>query len=198
MARTSVVFCSRNAGKIKEMADLLKPLNVDVLSAAEVDIPEIEECGRTFEENALIKAKAGAAASGLPTLADDSGLCIHALNNEPDIYTARFAQKCGGYPAAFENLLKRLKHKSDKSAHFECCLAFAFPNGKAFTYHGRVDGTIVPPQEGTEGFGFDPIFMPNGYKKTFSQMSERQKNPISHRGKAVAAFITDFKKIIEI
>ena len=198
MARMSVVFCSHNAGKIKEMTDLLRPLGVDVLSAADVDIPEVEETGRTFEENALIKAKAGAAASGLPTLADDSGLCVHALNNEPDIYTARFAQKCGGYPAAFKNLLKRLKHKEDKSAHFECCLAFAFPNGKAFTYHGKVTGTIVPPREGAEGFGFDPIFMPDGFNRTFSQIPKSKKNSISHRGKAVAAFIADFKKIIEM
>ena len=197
MARTSIVFCSHNAGKIKEMAELLRPLNVDVLSAADADIPDVEETGRTFEENALLKAKAGAVASGLPTLADDSGLCIHALNNEPDIYTARFAQKCGGYPAAFKNLLKRLKNKADKSAHFECCLALAFPNGKAFTYHGRVDGTIVPPRDGKQGFGFDPIFIPDGFEQTFSQMPESQKNPISHRGKAVAAFVKDFEKIIE-
>ena len=198
MARMSIVFCSRNAGKIKEMAELLKPLNVDVLSAADVDIPEVEETGRSFEENALIKAKAGAQVSGLPTLADDSGLCVHALNNEPNIYTARFAQKCGGYPKAFENLLKRLEEKKDKSAHFECCLVLAFPNGKSFSYTGKVNGKIVPPQEGKEGFGFDPIFMPDGFKQTFSQIPESKKNDISHRGKAVAAFIKDFKKIIEM
>lgn len=198
MARMSVVFCSRNDGKIKEMAELLKPLNVDVLSAADADIPEVEETGNSFEENALIKAKSGAQASGLPTLADDSGLCIHALNNEPGVFTARFAQKCGGYPEAFNNLLRRLKGKKDKSAHFECCLALAFPNGKAFTYSGKVNGTIVPPHEGKEGFGFDPIFMPEGFKKTFSEIPESKKNTVSHRGKAVAAFIKDFKKIIEI
>ncbi len=195
MPTMQLVFASRNQGKIKEIQELLKPFNVQVLSASELDVPDVEETGETFTENALIKATAVSKASGLPAIADDSGLCIHALKNEPGVYTARFAKKCGGYPQAFAALLKELDGKEDKSAHFACVIAFSFPNGTAQTFEGRVDGTIVSPQ-GADGFGFDPIFRPNGYQETFAQLPAEQKNKISHRAKAVSAFLEKFQDFI--
>lgn len=193
MAKKQIVFASKNAGKIKEIKALLKPLDVEVLSAEDLELPDVEENGQTFEENAALKAVSASQASGLPALADDSGLCIHALNNEPGIYSARYAKKIGSYPAAFEDVLKRLENEKDKSAHFTCVLVLAFPNGSKKVYQGRVDGKIVPPQKGDSGFGFDPIFMPDGFTQTFSELSESKKNSISHRGRAMQAFIDDFQ-----
>ena len=142
-----IVFASHNEGKIKEIRELLAPFGVDVLSADDMNLPDIEETGLTFLENATLKAVAGAKESGLPTLADDSGLCVHALNNEPGIFSARYAKKCGGYDAAFEDLEKRLEGREDKTAHFTCVLVLAYPNGKTYSFNGRVDGKIVPPQK---------------------------------------------------
>lgn len=193
MAKRQIVFASHNQGKIKEARELLSKLNVDVLSADDMDLSDVEETGMTFEENATIKAIAASKASGLPAVADDSGLCIHALHDEPGIYSARYAKKMGGYDAAFEDVLKRLKNQDDKTAHFMCVLVLAFPNGTTKVFQGRVDGKIVPPKKGDNGFGFDPIFMPDGYTQTFSQLSEAKKNLISHRGRAMKAFIDDFK-----
>ena len=193
MPTMQLVFASRNPGKIKEIQDLLKPFNVQVLSAGELDVPAVEETGETFEENAVLKAVAVSKASGLPAIADDSGLCVHAMKDAPGVYTARFAEKCGGYPQAFDALLKEVANK-DASAHFACVIAFAFPNGTTQTFSGRVDGTLVPPK-GDDGFGFDPIFMPNGYDVTFAQMPADEKNKISHRGKAVKKLIANWKKI---
>ena len=195
MPTMQLVFASRNPGKIKEIQDLLRPFDVQVLSAGELDVPAVEETGETFEENALLKAVAVSKASGLPAIADDSGLCVHALKDAPGVHTARFAEKCGGYSQAFDALLKEVAGK-DASAHFACVIAFAFPNGTTQTFTGRVDGTLVPP-EGTDGFGFDPIFMPNGYNMTFAQMPADEKNKISHRGQAVAAFLEKFQDFIE-
>ena len=193
MAKRQIVFASHNQGKIKEVRSLLSKLDVDVLSADDLDLADVEENGLTFEENASLKALAASKASGLPAVADDSGLCIHALHDEPGIYSARYAKKMGGYPAAFDDVLKRLKNQQDKSAHFMCVLVLAFPNGTTRVYQGRVDGKIVPPKNGDNGFGFDPIFMPDGYTQTFAQLSESKKNIISHRGRAIQAFIEDFK-----
>ena len=169
-------------------------MGIDVLSAEDIDLADVAETGLTFEENAKIKACAAAKAGGLPALADDSGLCIHALDNEPGIYSSRYAQKMGGYPAAFTDVLKRLENNPDKSAHFSCVLVFAFPNGETKTFEGRVDGKIVTPRNGENGFGFDPIFMPNGFTQSFAELSEGKKNSISHRGRAIQAFIEYLKE----
>ena len=193
MSTKQIVFASRNAGKIKEIKALLKPFEVDVLSAAELDLSDVQETGLSFEENAKIKALAAAQETGLPALADDSGLCIHALNDEPGIYSARYAQKMGGYPQAFADVHKRLDGKDDKTAHFSCMLVLAFPNNDTKTFEGRVDGQIVSPKDGANGFGFDPIFMPDGFTKTFAEIPEEQKNTISHRGKAVKQFVEYLK-----
>ena len=194
MANRQIVFASHNQGKIKEVRALLSKLNVEVLSADDLDLADVEETGNTFEENASLKALAASKASGLPAIADDSGLCIHALHDEPGIYSARYAKKMGGYKEAFADVLKRLKNQKDKTAHFMCVLVLAFPNGRTKVYNGRVDGQIVSPKEGQNGFGFDPIFMPDGYTQTFAQLSDAKKNQISHRGKAMSAFIKDFKE----
>lgn len=194
MASKQIIFASHNAGKIKEIRTLLSPLGVDVLSAEEVDLEDVPETGSTFEENAKIKAFSAAKTAGLPALADDSGLCIHALDNEPGIYSSRYAQKMGGYPTAFVDILKRLENKSDKSAHFACVLVFAFPNGESKTFEGRVEGKIVTPRNGENGFGFDPIFMPDGFTQSFAELSETKKNSISHRGRAMHAFIEYLKE----
>ena len=143
MVKRQIVFASHNQGKIKEANALLGKLDVEVLSADDLNLADVEENGSTFEENATLKALAASKASGLPAIADDSGLCIHALNDEPGIYSARYAKKMGGYPAAFVDILKRLEGKTDKTAHFTCVLVLAFPNGKTKTYQGRVDGQIV-------------------------------------------------------
>lgn len=196
MLTKQLIFASHNKGKVKEMQTILRPLDVGVLSAEEADLPDVEENGNTFEENALLKAKAAAEASGVPAFADDSGLCIHALKDAPGIHTARYAQKCGGYEEAFQCLLKELENKEDKSAHFQCVIALAYPNGTTQTFNGRIEGFIVPPK-GENGFGFDPIFQPAGYQETFAELPEDIKNKISHRGLAMAAFLKYIKEAIQ-
>lgn len=191
--KKQIIFASRNEGKIKEIQSILAPLDISILSAQDIDLDDISETGSTFEENAKIKAIAAAKHAGLPALADDSGLCIHGLNNEPGIYSSRYAQKMGGYPQAFEDVLKRLENNPDKTAHFSCVLVFAFPNGESKTFEGRVDGKIVEPRDGINGFGFDPIFMPDGFTQSFAELSEEKKNSISHRGRAVQSFIEYMK-----
>ena len=191
-----IVFASHNQGKIKEIKELLKPFGVDVLSADDMHLKEVEETGLTFLENATLKALSGAKESGLPTIADDSGLCVHALNDEPGIFSSRYAKKCGGYDQAFDDLQKRLEDKKDKSAHFTCVLVLAYPNGKTYSFEGRVDGKIVPPQKGENGFGFDPVFMPDGYTQTFATLGEKTKNQISHRARAMNAFTEELKKLL--
>lgn len=194
MASKQIIFASHNAGKIKEIKALLSPIGIDVLSASDVDLADVAETGKTFEENAKIKALSAAKMAGIPALADDSGLCIHALNNEPGIYSSRYAQKMGGYPNAFADILKRLENAPDKTAHFTCVSVFAFPNGETKTFEGRVDGKIVTPRNGENGFGFDPIFMPDGFTQSFAELSEVKKNTISHRAKAIQAFLEYLKE----
>ena len=187
---------------IEETDSLIKRLeyssNVTLKEFSDFDFSryDVEETGLTFQENATLKAIAGAKESGLPTLADDSGLCVHALNNEPGIFSSRYAKKCGGYEQAFADLEKRLKDKDDKTAHFTCVLVLAYPNGKTYSFEGRVDGKIVPPQKGVNGFGFDPVFMPDGYTQTFATLGEKTKNKISHRARAMAAFTEELKKLL--
>ena len=196
MITQQIIFASHNEGKIKEIRTLLSPLGIDVLSAKDADLADVAETGSTFEENAKIKAASAAKAAGLPALADDSGLCIHGLNNEPGIYSSRYAQKMGGYPEAFADVLKRLENNPDKTAHFCCVLVLAFPNGETKTFEGRVDGKIVTPRNGENGFGFDPIFMPDGFTQSFAELSEVKKNSISHRGRAIQSFIEYLKTTV--
>ncbi|MEN8195750.1 MAG: RdgB/HAM1 family non-canonical purine NTP pyrophosphatase [Pseudomonadota bacterium] len=186
-----LVIASHNKGKVGEIADLLKYFGVEVVSAETLGLPEPEETGATFVANALLKAHAAADGSGLPSLADDSGLAVHALGGEPGIYSARWAETPNGrdFRVAMERVEKELKGKADRTAHFVCVLALAWPDGHAETFEGRVDGTLVWPPRGECGFGFDPIFRPDGYDIVFAEMAPGDKHAISHRADAFAKLV---------
>ena len=182
------LIATHNMKKREELHRILAPLGINVYLDFECGIilTEVEETGSTFAENALLKARAAFKETEKPSIADDSGLCVHALNNEPGVYTARYAEKMGGYEKAFKNLLTRTKE--DRSAHFSCVIAYVDDKTEQI-FEGRVDGILVEPQEGNEGFGFDPIFKPNGYDKTFACLPSDIKNTISHRARALQAFL---------
>ena len=190
-----ILLATHNSGKIKELRTMLSPFNIEVISASELKLPNIEETGTTFAENAALKAEALSALTNLPCLADDSGLCVDALDGRPGVYSARYAPE-RNFDIAMDKLIAELKEsgKSDWSAHFSCILAFKEPQKETCFFEGRVDGKIIDTKKGAKGFGFDPIFMPNGFTTTFAEMSAEQKAAISHRGKALQQFI---KKVSE-
>lgn len=179
-----LVIASHNAGKVREIAELLAPFGAEVVSAGQLNLPEPEETGISFAENAELKALAAATASGLPALADDSGLAVTALNGEPGIQSARYANEAGGFGPAMERLWYSLPKGADKAAHFVCALAIAWPDGHCDLYEGRVDGCLVWPMRGQNGFGYDPFFQPDGYDLTFGEMEPATKHAISHRADA--------------
>lgn len=188
---SKLVIASHNKGKIREIAELLEPFGVTVVSAAELGLPEPEETGATFMENAELKARASAEGSGLPALADDSGLAVHALGGEPGIHSARWAETAGGrdFGVAMEKVEAALTGKADRGAHFVCALALAWPDGHVERFEGRVDGTLVWPPRGHRGFGYDPVFLPDGYDITFGEMEPAAKHAISHRADAFARLV---------
>lgn len=190
-AGTTLIIASHNRGKVREIADLLQPFGVAVVSAAELGLPEPEETGSTFAENAALKARAAARASGLPALADDSGLVVHGLGGAPGIHSARWAETAAGrdFTAAMQRVETELEGKSDRSAHFVCALALAWPDGHVETFEGRVDGTLVWPPRGEHGFGYDPVFRPDGYEITFGEMEPDAKHAISHRADGFAKLV---------
>lgn len=179
-----LVIASHNEGKVTEIADLLAPFDVKVFSAAMLDLPEPEETGYTFLANAELKARAAAEGSGMPALADDSGLAVAALDGAPGIYSARWGGKTRNFDLAMDRVHRALKGQSDKSAAFICALALVWPDGHLEAFEGRVEGEIVEPGRGTHGFGYDPIFVPTGHKKTFGEMKPADKHAISHRADA--------------
>ncbi|MBR2034083.1 MAG: RdgB/HAM1 family non-canonical purine NTP pyrophosphatase [Alphaproteobacteria bacterium] len=185
-----LLLASHNQGKIAELSAMLAPYGVEVLSAKDMDLPDVEETGETFAENAALKAEALAEFSGLPCLADDSGLCVDALGGRPGVFSARYA---ADNDARINKLIDelRMQENPDWSAHFSCVLALKEPNKKMRFFEGRVDGKIIAERRGNMGFGFDPIFVPNGYKTTFAEMSKENKAAISHRGKALQKFIKE-------
>lgn len=183
------VLASNNPGKAAEMRAILSDLGVEVLSPAEAGVSvEVEETGATFEENAMLKAKAFCQASGLPAIGDDSGLCVTALNGGPGVYSARFGGEGLDDAARRLLLLNMIRGQTDRSASFFCHIAAAFPNGDTLTARGRCDGMIAFAPLGTGGFGYDPIFLYRPLSKTFGQMTPQEKNALSHRGKALEAF----------
>ncbi len=184
-----LVVASHNAGKLAEIADLLGPHGIEPVSAAVLGLPEPEEIGATFAENATMKACAAARASGLPALADDSGLMIHALGGAPGVETARWAGPERDYRAAFARLERALDGRSDRRARFVSTLALAWPDGKVEVFEGVVDGVLVSPPRGANGFGYDPVFVPEGETITFGEMEPERKHAISHRARAVAKLI---------
>lgn len=189
-----LLIATHNKGKLEEMAHLLKPFGVSVVGAAEMDLPEPEETEDTFVGNARIKAHAAAKATGLPALSDDSGITIDALDGAPGVYTADWAETGNGrdFMMAMTRAHDELEAKNaphPRTAQFRCTLVLAWPDGHDEVFEGVMPGTLVWPIRGEGGFGYDPMFMPDGYDVTCAQMDKAEKNRISHRGRALAQFV---------
>jgi XTP/dITP diphosphohydrolase len=187
----TLVIASHNEGKVREIRELLSPYGLTVKSAAELNLPEPEETGATFVENAMLKARAAAAASGMMALADDSGLAVDALCGAPGIYSARWAGPQKDFAAAMDRVQHDLGDRSaqNASAKFVCALALAQPRGDTEVYEGEVHGHLVFPPRGDKGFGYDPIFVPEGLTETFGEIEPAQKHAMSHRARAFEKFI---------
>jgi XTP/dITP diphosphohydrolase len=196
-----IVVASHNQGKVREIIDLLGPFGFEVTSAAALGLAEPEETGATFEANAALKARAAAEASGLPALADDSGLAVDALAGRPGIFSARWAGPGKDFSLAMQRLEEALQKAGaripeHRRAHFVSALALAVPNRAVETFTGRVDGTVVWPPRGDKGFGYDPIFVPDGHDRTFGEMTAEEKHgwrpgqadALSHRARAFRLF----------
>ncbi len=179
-----LVIATGNPGKAVEIADLLRPFDVVMRRLDEFTDEVPDETGDTFIANALIKAEAAAAVSGRPALADDSGLSVAALGGAPGIHSARWAEEAGGFAAAMALLETRLAGHADRRAAFHCALALAWPGGSTTTVEGVVEGTLTFPPRGTQGFGYDPIFVPEGEERTFGEMHPDEKAGRSHRADA--------------
>jgi XTP/dITP diphosphohydrolase len=182
-----LVIASHNHGKVEEIAALLGPFSIGVVSAGELGLPEPEETGGSFEANAALKAHA-AAASGLPALADDSGLVVGALGGAPGIYSARWAGAAKDFRLAMARVERELGGK-DRSASFVAVLALAWPDDHAELFRGEVSGHLVWPPRGERGFGYDPMFVPDGRTLTFGEMDPAEKHQISHRARAFAKLV---------
>ncbi len=182
-----LVIATHNKGKLREFQALLSPFVGEMVSAGELGLPEPEETGTTFQENALIKARAAAKASRLPALADDSGLCVKALSGEPGIYSARWAGPGKDFMKAMRRIHEELAENEDRSAFFIAALALVWPDGREELFEGRCEGTIVWPPRGDKGHGYDPCFQPAGETRTFAEMKAAEKDAQSHRGRAVRA-----------
>ena len=184
------VLASHNPGKIKEMSAILAQFGVEVVSPKELGITvDVEETGTTFAENAMLKAKTICAASGLPAIADDSGLCVDALNGGPGVYSARYGGEGLDDRGRYMLLLNNMRGQTTRAAHFACAIACAFPNGDTLTAEGRCDGTIAFAPMGEGGFGYDPVFFVPEKAKTFGQLTAEEKSAISHRGRALESFV---------
>ncbi len=196
-----LVIATHNAGKLKEIGDLLAPYGMECISAGALGLPEPDETGTTFVENALIKAHAAAKASQLPSLADDSGLSVAALGGRPGVYTADWAERqwFEGEPGRdwymamgkVEGMLSQHGPDVDRACWFSCVLAIAWPDGDSVVYQGRVDGTFSWPPRGTMGFGYDPVFVPHGHDVTFAELPSEEKHRMSHRADAFAKLVKD-------
>lgn len=191
---SKLLVATHNKGKLEEIADLLTPYGVSCIGAAEMDLPEPEETGTTFVENARIKAHAAAQATGLPALSDDSGIEIDALGGAPGVYTADWAETETGrdFVMAMERSYRELIKSGVAepwTARFCCTLVLAWPDGEDLVFPGVMEGKVVWPMRGEQGHGYDPIFQPTGYDVTFGEMDRWEKNKISHRADAFAKFV---------
>jgi len=188
---STIVVASHNPGKAREIHALLSPFGFVVKSAAELNLPEPEETGATFAENAALKARAAADASGLVALADDSGLAVAALDGAPGIYSARWAGPSKDFGPAMARVARELKERdaADRSAKFVCALALADPLGEAEIFEGEIKGHLEFPPRGTKGFGYDPIFVPEGLTRTFAEIDPDEKHAVSHRARAFAKLV---------
>ena len=182
-----LVLATHNAGKVAELRDILTGLDVELLGADDVDLPDVEETGETFAANAVLKATVCAAAVGLPCVADDSGLVVDALDGAPGVYSARYAGPQRDDEANLQLVLDRTAGEEDPTARFVCAAAIALPDGTVKVVEGTMEGTIVRPPRGDNGFGYDPIFQPEGHDRTSAEMAPEEKHAISHRGKAFRA-----------
>jgi XTP/dITP diphosphohydrolase len=182
---SKLIIASHNPGKLREMAELLSPFGLETVSAGAVGLTEPEEIGTTFAANAELKARAAADGSGLPAFADDSGLVVEALGGEPGIYSARWAGPEKDFGLAMRKVAERLGDGcAGKKAHFVSALAVAWPDGHVETFEGRVEGTLAWPPRGGKGFGYDPMFIPDGFDRTFGEMEPHAKHALSHRARA--------------
>lgn len=192
-----LVIATHNAGKLREMNELMAPYGITCISAGELGLPEPEETGTTFMANALIKAHSAASRANLPALADDSGLCVDALDGAPGIYSARWAGESKDFSAAMARIESEIAAKGCTAPHqrkgwFISALAIVWPDGHEECFEGRIDGTLVHPPRGTAGFGYDPIFLPEGHERTFGEMTSEEKHGLptdgslglSHRARA--------------
>ena len=186
-----LVVASHNSGKVREISALLGRYGIKPVSAAELDLPEPEETGTTFRDNALLKARQAADLSGLPALADDSGLCVDALGGDPGIFSARWAGESKDFGEAMRRVEGKLGEIKDapRDAHFVCALALCWPDGDEVEVEGRVNGTLVNPPRGDRGFGYDPMFVRSGDSETFAEIDPDLKHSISHRADAFAKLV---------
>ena len=183
------VLATHNPGKLREMGAILSGLGVEVVSPADLGLTvDVEETGSTFSENAMLKAKAVCAEAGIPAIADDSGICVDALNGGPGVYSARYGGEGLDDAGRCALLLSSMRGQTTRAAHFTCAIACAFPNGDTLTAEGRCDGAIAFALMGKDGFGYDPIFFYPPKAKTFAQLTAEEKSAVSHRGKALAVF----------
>lgn len=193
-----IIAATKNKGKIKEISNILGKLGFEVESQQDAGYDvDVLETGDTFEKNALIKARAIAMLCDEPVLADDSGLCIDALDGKPGVYSARYAGEDATDADKVNKILEELKSKKDRTARFVTSVAFIFPNGKEITASGEVKGYITAEPLGENGFGYDPIFYSDELKKTFAQASDEEKNSVSHRGRALMALSKKLKDYIQ-
>lgn len=190
----TLVLATHNKGKKKEFDTLLHGLVGEVKSAADMGLDEPPETGTTFLENATIKAVAAMKATGLPALSDDSGMCVDALDGAPGVYSADWAGEPRDFTKAMALVHDKMGDAADKGARFMCILVLAYPDGRIAHFEGKCEGTIVWPPRGLEGFGYDPMFMPDGFTTTFGEMNGDEKHAISHRARAVEKFIDYLKK----
>lgn len=191
-----LVLATHNPGKVAEIAALLAPYGIEAVSAGRLGLPEPDETGHMFAENAAIKAVAAARASGLPALADDSGLCIDALDGAPGLFSALWAGPDKDFGPAMARVERELAVRGAatpeaRRAHFTSALVLAWPDGRQELFEGRIAGTIVWPPRGTGGFGYDPMFLPDGEAQTFGEMAADRKYAISHRARAFARLIEE-------
>jgi XTP/dITP diphosphohydrolase len=197
-----LVIATHNPGKLAEMRELLAPYGIDAISAGELGLPEPEETGTTFHDNARIKAEAAAKATGLPAFADDSGLAVDALNGDPGIYSARWAGPKKDFHFAMQTIDQKLREigantPEQRTGSFVSALCVAWPDGHLEDFEARVDGTLVWPPRGDKGFGYDPMFLPNGHNRTFGEMPSEEKHGLPPRGKGLSHRARAFVKLAE-
>ena len=193
LAGETLVIATHNPGKLREIAELIEPFGIDITSAGDLGLPEPDETGASFAENAALKARAAAAGSGHAALSDDSGLAIEALGGAPGIHSARWAGPDKDFAAAMARVERELKKTGveDRRAAFVCALCLVYPDGRERAFEGRIEGRLIWPPRGDKGFGYDPVFVAQGHEITFGEMEPAEKHKISHRARAFAKLVRD-------